>query len=137
MTAGTDIKAEFEALTWKFIETRDINKLMEMYTADALLLIPDHDFLQGREAIRGFWQGFFVHARPLDASHWRLGIIQLEELGDTIFEVGWCFFKIQPESSRQPLSGYAKFILLLKKEGGQWKIAAQTIDNNAPPDFTL
>lgn len=100
-----------------------------MYTDDAILLVPRQNFLRGQTAIARFWHQVFDTARPLDPSLSRIGIIKLEEMGDAVLEIGWCLFKYQPADSPEPQTGYAKFMVSWKQEGGQWKIAAHTFNN--------
>lgn len=132
----TEVRPEIEALTLKFLQTfmaGDVTGTVEMYTADAIMLAPNHDFLRGREAIRGFWQGFIDNWRPIAPVEAQMGLLEVEQVGDSVLEIGWYRFKIQPPGSPAPQPFYVKFFCRWKQEDGQWKVAVDSFSRNDPP----
>lgn len=136
MIVASNVWAEIEAQTRKFMQfstARDAAATASMYLPDAIVLAPDSDFVRGREAIQKFWQGFFDTVRPFAPEEAQVGLLAVEQLGDSALEIGWCTFKAQPVGSSEPVTIYIKFFCRCKQENGEWKLLVHSLNSNPPP----
>jgi uncharacterized protein (TIGR02246 family) len=91
----------------------DLDRLASLYTADAMVLPPDGPIVQGRDNIKKMWGSV---AQQLGLKDVRLDTINLEQAGETAYEVG--------EATLSTGGGTAvvKFVVVWKKVGGQWRL---------------
>jgi uncharacterized protein (TIGR02246 family) len=99
--------------------TTHLDDLVELYTADALVLRPNVSPLRGAASIREFL--FSV----LDAG---LGEVELEPLrvelfGDVAWEAGRCKMLV-PTASGKRREERGKYLVVLTRQAGEWKILA-------------
>lgn len=98
--------------------TKQLEDLVELYGADAVVLRPNVPLVRGMAAIREF---FFA---ALDAG---LGDVEMEPLrveilGDIAYEAGRCKMLIPSMGKRREERG--KYLLTLARQAGEWKILA-------------
>jgi ketosteroid isomerase-like protein len=105
---------------WAFAcNNRQLDDLVSTYTADALVLRPNHPAVRGAAAIREF---FFV---ALDAG---LGDVELDPLrldviGDVAYEAGRCKMLV-PVAVNKRREERGKYLsILTRKSNGEWAIA--------------
>ncbi len=84
-----------------------------VYTEDAEILPPNLPPMRGKPAIQAFWQG----ALDMGIAEAVLETVELEELGNTAWEVGKGVLKTK---DGQVLDD-AKYIVIWKRESGAWK----------------
>jgi uncharacterized protein (TIGR02246 family) len=101
--------------------TTHLDDLVELYTADALVLRPNVSPLRGAASIREFL--FSV----LDAG---LGEVELEPLrvelfGDVAWEAGRCKMLV-PTASGKRREERGKYLMVLTRQAGEWKILADS-----------
>jgi uncharacterized protein (TIGR02246 family) len=99
--------------------TTHLDDLVDLYTADALVLRPNVSPLRGAASIREFL--FSV----LDAG---LGEVELEPLrvelfGDVAWEAGRCKMLV-PTATGKRREERGKYLLVLTRQAGEWKILA-------------
>jgi len=99
--------------------TTHLDDLVELYTADALVLRPNVPAVRGTASIREFL--FSV----LDAG---LGEVELDPLrseifGDTAFEAGRCKMLV-PTAAGKRREERGKYIVVLVRQSAEWKIVA-------------
>jgi ketosteroid isomerase-like protein len=102
--------------------TKQLNDLVELYAADALVLRPNVPLVRGTAAIREF---FFA---LLDAGmgEVELETLRAEVLGDTAYDAGRCK-SLVPVALNKRREERGKYLLLLNRApGGDWKIVADT-----------
>ena len=88
--------------------------MAELYTSTGMLLPTGSDFIQGKEAIRDFWQG----AMNIGIKEGKLDIMEVELLGDTIIEIG----RYQLKGAGGEPMDWGKYLVVWKQEGGEWKL---------------
>ncbi len=92
--------------------------MAELYIEDAALLPPGSPRLEGRDAIREYWQGM------MDAGIAELSLttLEVEEAGDTAIEVGAVKATAPGEGgARDPVAG--KYIVAWKRGGDDtWRL---------------
>ena len=106
--------------------TKQLDDLVDLYTADATVLRPNVPAVRGAAAIREFFFGV------LDAG---LGEVELETLrveifGDIAYEAGKCKSLI-PIAMGKRREERGKYLLVLNRQAGnEWKIAADSWSND-------
>ena len=88
--------------------------IAELYTEDGMLLPAGSEFIQGKEAIRGFWQG----AINMGIKEVKLDIVEVELQGDAAIERGL----YQLKGAGGEVMDHGKYIVIWKQEHGQWKL---------------
>ncbi len=94
------------------------------YAEDGCFLPPNSDFVQGREAIQGFWQG----AIDMGIKELRLATNEIEILGDTATEVGT--YQLMADGGVQ--ADHGKFLVVWKNCDGQWLLHRDMINTSMP-----
>ncbi len=92
----------------------DADALMELYAEDAVLLPPDHEPIQGREAIREFWrQGT---DQGLEVSTLRV---------DTDGKLGYLVGRYKLPATEDEPADSGKYVMCLQRQvDGSWKLTA-------------
>jgi uncharacterized protein (TIGR02246 family) len=102
----------------------DVKALAALYADDAVLLPPDHEPIQGREAIKAFWsqgtdQGLEVTT------------LAIEVEGDLGYLVGRYNL---PATEEEPADS-GKYVMCLKRQrDGSWKLTADIWNRSGDPD---
>jgi uncharacterized protein (TIGR02246 family) len=128
MLATADTRARIEAACAEFMacfKRHDATAITNLYTRDAQLLPAHSEAVQGREAMRAFWQGIFD--RGLDEGI--LQTLEVEPLGDTAIEVGRYTLKAADGS----VADHGKYVVVWKNEGGAWRLHRDIWTTSRPP----
>lgn len=94
----------------------DASDLAALYAKDTVLLPPDSDPVEGRQAIEGFWRRFISENRGVSAN---FSIREILVMGDMAVEVG-TYVSTGPDDE---LVGGGKYLLVWKKMDTGWKIS--------------
>jgi ketosteroid isomerase-like protein len=117
MPISDSIQAEMQKVNSLFGETvvkgRNFAALDQIYTADARILPPGADLIEGREHIKGFWQAAVAGMNVQDA---KLVSVNAHLAGDSVIEVGRAKLFL-PEGQ----SAEVKYVVEWRQEGGAWK----------------
>lgn len=108
------------------IANGDLDGLMELYTEDACFIAPNMDFLRGRDAIRGFFQG----AVDMGIVAVELATIEMDELGDTAIEMGT--YRLLAEGG--VVADHGKFLVSWKKSTDGWQLHRDMINTSIPAE---
>jgi ketosteroid isomerase-like protein len=95
------------------VKNREIDALDNIYTADARILPPGADLIQGRAQIKNFWKQAIVSLGVKDA---KLSTVDAAAAGDTVVEVGRADLTLE---GGQTLA--VKYVVHWKQEDGIWK----------------
>lgn len=110
-------RREIEAAMRRYVAATnegDAEALTQLYTEDAVLLPPDHQPIQGRDAIADFW-------RQGTDPGLEVTTLRLEVDGDIGYLVGR--YHLPPTEEEPADSG--KYVMCLKRQGdGAWKLTA-------------
>ena len=112
----------------KFMETYnagDAAGLAEFYTENGQLLPTGSDFVTGTVAIQAFWQG----AMDMGIKTVRLETVEAERHGDTAIDIG----KYTLSGEAGNVMDRGKYIVILKQEGGQWKLHRDIFNSSLTP----
>jgi ketosteroid isomerase-like protein len=112
-TVLSAMRATNERFNKQVVQNHDLNELDRVYTADARILPPGADMIQGRDAIKGFWQQAI---QSLGVKSANLTTVDAEMLGDGVFEVGRADLTL---NDGQALA--IKYVVRWKQEQGDWK----------------
>lgn len=127
LAVQAEVKNEIESAGQKFSEAYakgDAAALAAMYTEDAQLMPPNAEPLRGREAIRKYWQG----ALDSGMKHLKLETLEVFGQGEITTEVG----TYTALDAAEKVLERGKFIVVWKREDGQWRILRDMFSSNAP-----
>jgi len=121
-----DVTGEIKEANKAFIETRnsgDPEALSMLYTIDAKLLPANNALINGREAIKAYWTEGMAQA----SSELALETITANGYGDLAIEEGR--YKVKVGSEEVDMG---KYIVIWKKEEGQWKLHQDIWNSDLP-----
>ncbi len=95
-----------------------------LYTEKGQLLPSNSDFVTGRKAIQDFWKG----AMDMGIKNAKLETIDLEEHGNSAYEVG----KYTLSGTGGQVMDQGKYVVIWKKEGGEWKLHRDIWNTSLP-----
>jgi len=105
----------------------DADALMELYAEDAVLLPPDHEPIEGREAIRDYWrqgtdQGLEVRTLRVD----------------TDGELGYLVGSYRLPATEDEPADSGKYVMCLKRQNdGSWKLTADIWNSSTAEEDSL
>ena len=99
----------------------DVNGMMAIYGADALLLPPNAPQFSGRADIQKFWSGLLA-AKP----HVTLHPAQILESCDMATEIGTYDLTIGPRKDD------GKYVVTWRRTNGEWRVVADIFNSNNP-----
>ena len=120
-------RAAIEAANAKFsadFAKGDANAVASHYTASAWAFPPNGEITRGREAIGKLWKG----AMDGGVKQVKLTTVEVEARGDAAHEVGT--YVLIGDGGKQLDNG--KYVVVWKREGGQWKIHRDIWNTSAP-----
>ena len=116
--AGSDFESAVNA--------GDLDAMMALYSEDAVVLPPDAQMAEGRDAVREFWQGAVDADLNID-----LEPVDITVLDDTAYEVGTFEGTVMMDGAETPMNG--KFMVVWKQVDGNW-VMHRDIWNMTPPE---
>jgi uncharacterized protein (TIGR02246 family) len=120
-------KAAIEAANARFaadFAKGDAAAVASHYTAGGHAFPPNGDVARGRDAIAKLWKG----AMDSGVKGVKLTVVEVEARGDTAHEVGT--YALVGEGGKALDNG--KYIVIWKREGGQWKIHRDIWNTSLP-----
>lgn len=125
---SSDLKAQIEKANTAFAAAfakADSAALAAMYTSDGQAFPPNSDVLNTREAIRKLWQG----AMDAGIKSVKLQTTEVQAHGaDFAHEVG----TYQMMTADGKVADRGKYLVLWKREGGQWKLHRDIWNTSSP-----
>jgi uncharacterized protein (TIGR02246 family) len=108
------------------VKKGDSAALAAMYTADAKMMVPNMPASSGRSAIQSGFSGMFASMGLIDL---KLTTVDVWGTEDLLAEEGTAFMSKDGKEIDK-----AKYIVLWKKEDGQWKLFRDIFNSdNTPP----
>ena len=109
---------------------KDLDALVARYTDDAYLLLPNHEMVQGADAIR---QNLENQIETLKAQNLVLTAVSTYGVGGLAYDVGTSSQQVTPPGATDPVTIKGKYLVALKKDaGGAWKLSAVALIPDAP-----
>jgi ketosteroid isomerase-like protein len=102
-----------ELFTSEVVAKKNVSALNEIYTANARILPPGADAVEGREPIKMFWQQAIA---ALGVKNVKLTTVDAQPIGDGVFEIGSADLTL---NNGQNVA--CKYVVLWKQENGSWK----------------
>ncbi len=127
MTNSTDVHDAIVAADETFMTTfsrGDAAGIAALYTENGQFLPPNSDFVTGKQAIQATFQAFM----DMGIKAIKLETIEVEGYGDTASEVG----RYTLEGEGGQVLDHGKFIVIWKREAGQWKLHRDIINTSMP-----
>ena len=121
------VRSAIEGTNAQFVKAAnsgDTARVASLYTEDAVLLAPNAPMMRGRQEIKAFFDGM---VEQMGLPELQLNTKQVEEHGDTAWEVGAYTMKLQG------VSDHGKYIVVWKRQGDDWKLAADIWNTDSPP----
>jgi uncharacterized protein (TIGR02246 family) len=112
----------------KAANAADVPGLVALYTSDAVLMPPDMPLVKGRANIEAF------HRKMMDMaklSNVTITPMTTEMVGDTAVDAGTYRQTVTPKGGT-PMQETGKYVVLLKKEAGGWKLAYEIYNSDKP-----
>lgn len=123
-----DVRAQIDAVNKKFVSAvkqGDAKALAALYTADAQLLPPASDVVQGPKAIADFWGA----GMKSGISEVELTTREVMAQGDTAYEIG--AYAIQDKEDKVLDRG--KYIVIWKRDQAAWKLHRDIWNSSMSP----
>ena len=108
---------------------RDFATLEALFTSNALLLPSNSPPVEGPKAIAAVWKSW--SELPNVEIDFGANRIESSASGDMAYDYGWYTFDFDTDNGRVMDKG--KYIVVWKKVGGVWKVAADIFNTNLPP----
>ena len=117
ITPSTNIDTDIRTLAEHFelvFKQGDAARVAEFYSDNGMLLPAGVDFVQGKSAIKTYWQ----QAMDMGIKNVKLDLIELEQHGNTAIEMSK--YTLTDESDQ--IVDRGKGMVIWKNEAGQWKM---------------
>ena len=95
-----------------------------LYTENGQVLPPNSEFVTGKEAIQAFWQTII----DMGIKEINLEIIEVDGHGNTAIEIS----KYTLRGDGEQVIDKGKYIVIWKKENGQWKLHRDIFNSSMP-----
>ena len=102
-----------ELFNARVVRDHDMQALDQVYTSDAHVLPPGAPMVEGREAIKQFWQQAIAGMKIKEA---KLETVFADECGDRVLEIGRADLTLD---GNQRVA--IKYVVYWKQEQGRWK----------------
>jgi uncharacterized protein (TIGR02246 family) len=103
----------------------DAAGLAALYTEEGQLLPPNAETMSGHQAIQAFWQG----AMDMGIKSAQIETGEVEAHGETAIEVS----RYKLYGAEDQVLDKGKFIVIWKRENGQWKLHRDIFNSSMPP----
>jgi ketosteroid isomerase-like protein len=130
-----DTKAEqalrdADAAWSKAAESKDLDKTVSYYSADAIVLPPNAPIATTKEAIKKIWQDML--ATPGFVITWKATKVEVAKSGDLGFVSG-TYELTMNDASGKPVTDKGKYVEVWeKKADGKWKCGTDTWNSDLP-----
>ena len=125
------VEQELKDGTKRFVEAfnrGDAAACADFYTDDAKILPPNMEMVNGKQAIKAFWES----AKAMGVRSMNLETVEVGIDGDLAYERGISTVTIQPEGA-QASTRRGKYIVILKRQtDGEWKLAVDIWNTDLP-----
>jgi ketosteroid isomerase-like protein len=98
----------------------------ELYTQNAVLMPPNQGVVEGRAAIRAFFQNYPAIPDFTGTP------IEIDGRGDLAYVRGTYSFSLPAGGGRPAMSDHGKFVEIRRREGGKWLVAVDIFNSDVP-----
>jgi ketosteroid isomerase-like protein len=127
------VSAQINEISVKWMaafKQRDFAAIEALYASNGLLLPSNSPPIEGPEAIVEVWKSW----GDLPNVEFTFGAdrIEVSSSGDLAYDYGWYAFAFDTDDGRVTDKG--KYVVVWKKVGGAWKVAADIFNTNLPAE---
>jgi uncharacterized protein (TIGR02246 family) len=128
------IKAVADAYV-KAVLAQDAKAIMALYTEDPVEMPPDEPMVKGRAALEAMYKKEFTEmaAKKMKIAKFALTHLETSAHGDMAHDVGTYSQTVTAEGGAKPMNETGKYVVLLKRQGGAWKVAYAIYNRDAAP----
>ena len=121
-------------LEWsKAAGTKDVEKTIAFYSADAIVMPPNGPQATGKESIRAIWKGMLT---PGFSGGWKPAKVEVAKSGEIAYATGTYEFN-ETDASGKPMTDKGKYVEVWKKQAdGSWKCAVDIFNSDIPVPST-
>jgi len=109
----------------------DGKAIAALYADDAVEMPPNMPSIKGRAAIEGYYTKMLSGGTKMGS--FTLKHIESRASGDSGYDVGTYQQSITPAGATAPLNETGKYVVILKRSGGAWKVAYAIYSSDQPP----
>jgi len=111
----------------RYWNSKQLDKVVEIYSEDAVYLPPHHAAVHGRNAIREYLQGPLFHG----VTDLKFEVTYIKQSGDLAYDVGrYSMTMPQADGSKRPDHG--KYLAVWRLQQGTWKLVADSWSSDLP-----
>lgn len=128
MTKSTEIHQAILAAEKVFMAAyarADAPGLAALYTGDGQIMPPNSDVVTGKQGLEALFRSFWEAGDAVI----KLETVEAEGFGETAYEVG----KYTLSGKGGKVSDRGKYIVIWRKQGGQWKLHRDMFNSSMPP----
>ncbi len=128
-----DVGAQINEMNVKWVaafKQRDFAAIAALYTSNGLLLPSNSPAVEGPKAIVDVWKSW--GELPNVEIAFGANRVEASSSGDMAYDYGWYTFAFDTDDGRVTDEG--KYIVVWKKVGGAWKVAADIFNTNLPAE---
>ena len=132
-TAGQSIHPEIRKVADAYVKATlagDARAVAALYTEDAVEMPPNQPAARGRAAIEAYYQKQFSDP-SVKFSDFTLNHLETTAAGEVGYDVGT--YKQAMTMQGKPATDSGKYAVILKKVGGEWKVAYAIYNSDQPP----
>ncbi|HEY6050617.1 MAG TPA: nuclear transport factor 2 family protein [Thermoanaerobaculia bacterium] len=108
----------------------DAPAIADLYTEDAMEMPPNAAAVKGRAALSEYYKKQMAEAK---FSAFTLKHVETRAAGDVGYDVGTYSQTLTPAGAPAPVNDTGKYIVLVKKAGGKWRVAYVVYNSDLPP----
>lgn len=130
MGSGQDDERAIRETAQRIFEAemrKDLDAVIQGYADDAIAQVPNMHQLEGREALREFYEGFLKALVEIEGGPRK---VIISEAGDMAYTIGAS--RSVMEGPAGPIRDEGKSIAVWRKRDGEWEIVAISISSNMP-----
>jgi uncharacterized protein (TIGR02246 family) len=106
---------------------KQLDKVVEIYSEDAVYLPPHHAALHGRAAICEYLEGPLFHG----VTDLKFEVTYIKESGDLAYDVGRYSMTV-PQQDGSKKADRGKYLAVWRREKGTWKLVADSWSSDLP-----
>ena len=110
-------------------KNKDADTAVKFFTDDVIVQPADMPQIQGTQALHDLYTGFMFKLPYISFDSKSIETI-VAESGDMAYDMGWNLFVFPGSEGNLEVKG--KYLAVMKKVNGEWKIAALAFSNDQP-----
>ena len=130
--ATADTRTAIVAIADQYVKATlaaDAKAIAALYTDDAVEMPPNHPPVKGRAALQQFYEKQFAMGK---ISNFTLQHLETRGTGDDGYDVG-TYRQTMAPAKGQPMSDTGKYVVILKRTDGSWKVKYAIYNSDMPP----